>query len=547
MEKGVPKQGLKPVAIGNKGMVSSSHPAVTAVMVDVMKAGGNAVDAAVAGSLVQPVYEVHMTNHAGTVAFLYWDASTNRSYFMDACAELPKGLKPFSPNPYAPSSAACIPGFIPGLADMLRRFGTKSWSELCEPAVKTARDGIIVTPWQYGYLHQTLAYRTYYPTGRDFFTPEGFLPTAGEVWKTPSLSLTLERLMIEGPEYFTKGGWAKKFVEEGNKLGWDVRLEDLAGYQPEWLEPLSFKHGEDTIVGMPPPQRGGLYTALILGILRCFNLREMGHYSKSADSLKLIAWVLARAHGEKNLMHDPKFYDVPVNTLLSSSYHKQLASLYSGVKPKIDLAPWMKINLSKSALNAGLPGVERRPHDSCELSVVDPQGNWVQMMNTGNGGGIPGLVVDGVECGGTAVSTGDVTGTGRFGVVVEPGARTRHAIASTLLLREGSPWLGIGSPGDCIFTVPETLINILEYGMDPYSAVDAPRFWPLGDDGTLEIENRIQRSVIEDLLSLGVIVRPAGTYDWRMGSMQLVYKNFKTGKLEGVADPRRLGIADGFS
>jgi gamma-glutamyltranspeptidase/glutathione hydrolase len=546
MKLDVPRQGQKRVAIGEKAMASSSHPAVTAVMLDVMRAGGNAVDAAVAGSLVQPVYEVHMTNHAGTVAFLYWDASSGRSYFMDACAELPRELGPFTPNPYSSSSAACIPGFIPGLADMLEKFGSKTWSELCEPAVKAARDGIIVTPWQYGYLHQTLNYRTYYPSGRDFFTPDGFLTTAGETWKTPALARTLERLMVEGPEYFTKGGWAKRFVEEGNNLGWEVRLEDVASYEPEWLQPLSFEHGDDTIIGMPPPQRGGLYTALIMGILSCFNLRERGHYTESAESLKLIAWALARAHGERGLMHDPEFYNIPVDVLLSKEYHKQLAALYPGVKPKIDLSPWMRLNLSKSVLHAGLGGQDRRPHDSCELSVVDPQGNWVQMMNTGNGGGIPGLVVDGVECGGTVVSTGDVTGTGRFGVVVEPGARTRHAIASTLLLRDGSPWLGVGSPGDCIFTVPETLVNILEYGLDPYSAVDAPRFWPLGEDGSLEIENRIPQAVVDGLLRLGVVVRPAGTYDWRMGSMQMVYRNLETGGLGGVADPRRLGVAEGF-
>jgi gamma-glutamyltranspeptidase/glutathione hydrolase len=104
------------------------------------------------------------------------------------------------------------------------------------------------------------------------------------------------------------------------------------------------------------------------------------------------------------------------------------------------------------------------------------------------------------------ISTRDVTGTGRFGTVVEPGARTRHAIASTMVLADGAPWMSLGSPGDCIFTIPVTLINILEYKMSPYDAVDAPRFWPLEEDGGLEIENRISRSVVDDLLHLGVVV-----------------------------------------
>jgi len=526
--------------------VSSSHPAVSNVMVEVLRKGGNAIDAAVAGSLVQPVYEPHMTNHAGTVAALIWDAEAGLGHFVDACAELPAGLRPFHPNPYATSSAACIPGFMPGLASMLDRFGSMSWKTLCEPAIKAAREGTVITSWEYGYFQSSLQYRTYFPSGRAFFTPDGFLVPAGERWMVPRLARTLERLGDEGPEYFTKGDWAKHLVEEGNRIGWAVTMDHMAGYEAEWGDPLRFKYRDEEIMGMPPPQRGALYTGLIMGTLDEFKLREMGHYTESAEALTLMAWVLARAHNEKGLMHDPKFYGVPSEILLSREYHEMLANLYRGSRPKIDLSGWLKLNLSKAQLHAGLPIEDRKPHDSCELSVVDSEGNWVEMMNTGNGGGVPGAVIDGVDCGGTAVTTGDVTGTGRFGTVVEPGARTRHAIASTMVLRDGAPWLALGSPGDCIFTVPLTLINILEYGMDPYSAVDAPRFWPLGDDGSLEIENRLPKTVVEDLLRRGVVVKPAGTYDWRMGSMQLVWRDREKGGYSGVADPRRLGEAAGL-
>jgi gamma-glutamyltranspeptidase/glutathione hydrolase len=186
-------------------------------------------------------------------------------------------------------------------------------------------------------------------------------------------------------------------------------------------------------------------------------------------------------------------------------------------------------------------------HDSCELSIVDKEGNWVEMMDTGNGGGIPGLVIDGVVNSGTLFRTSESqTGTGRFGWIVEPGARTRHAIANTLVLRDGEPWLVIGSPGDCIFTVPQALLNILEFGMDPYSAIDAPRFWPLGDDGTLEIENRIPDSVVKGLAKRGILIKPIGSYNWGVGSMQVVWRDKKTGLLGGAADPRRLGQASGF-
>ena len=139
MFEGLPVQGPKPVAKGRRAMVSSSHPAVTEVMIEVLRDGGNAMDAAIAGSLVQPVYEPHQTNYAGTVVTLYWDAETEKAYFVDASAELPEGLAPFRPNPHSSASAACIPGFVPGLASMLERFGTKPWRYLVEPAVKAAK------------------------------------------------------------------------------------------------------------------------------------------------------------------------------------------------------------------------------------------------------------------------------------------------------------------------------------------------------------------------------------------------------------------------
>ena len=140
-----PRQGPKKVVDGKHGVVSSSHPAISEIMIDVLRKGGNAVDAAVAASLAGPVYEPHMTTISGTVSFLYWDAESGKSFFMDASPILPKGLAPFCPHPYAPSTAAAIPGSSAGLKAMLERYGSKPWSELIQPAIKAARDGHKVT------------------------------------------------------------------------------------------------------------------------------------------------------------------------------------------------------------------------------------------------------------------------------------------------------------------------------------------------------------------------------------------------------------------
>jgi gamma-glutamyltranspeptidase/glutathione hydrolase len=262
----------------------------------------------------------------------------------------------------------------------------------------------------------------------------------------------------------------------------------------------------------------------------------MGHYTESAESLALIAWVLRRAHFEKELIHDLEYYNVPTQTLLSKDYLKNIAKIWRESRPKTNLSEYLRLTHGEAALVAGLPSFPKKVNDSCELSVVDKYGNWVEMMETG-GGGIPGVVVDGVP--------GSSIGWERY-AVVEPGGRTQHAIANTFILQNGKPWMAIGSPGDCIFTVPEVLLNILEYNMDPYTAADMPRFWPLADDYTIEVENRISPSVVKGLQELGILVRSLGTYHWPMGSMQIVWHDAKSDLYCGAADPRRLGLAEGY-
>ena len=534
-----PRQGPKEVVRGKNGVVSSSHPAVSEIMINVLKKGGNAVDAAVAGSLAGPVYESHMTTISGTVSFLIWDAETERSYYMDASPTLPEGLAPFCPHPYSPTTAAAIPGSPAGYKAMLERFGTMPWSELVQPAAKAAREGHIVTSWEYALLYggtggraSSLEGRTFFPSARKHYTPDGFQIPAGMLWRQPALAHTLEASANGGPDYFLSGHWAERLVEEANSLGWMISLEDVASYEPIWVEPTHTSYKENMVVGIPPPQRGGFYTGFLLGVLENFDLSD--HYTESAETLALIAWTLRRAHLDRNLIHDPDYYDTPLETLLSHEYHKVIADLWKKSRPRQDLARYLELTHSKAAHSGSLPSTGHVPHDSCELSIVDQYGNWVQMMETG-GGGIPGVVVDGVP--------GSGIGWERY-AMVEPGGRTQHAIANTLVLRDGQPWMGIGSPGDCIFTVPEVLVSILGFGWEPYKAIDAPRFWPLMDDWTLEVENRISLDVVKGLKRMGIMPRPLGEYHWPMGSMQAVWR--ENGALMGTADPRRLGVALGY-
>jgi gamma-glutamyltranspeptidase/glutathione hydrolase len=550
------KTGPKPVAQGQKAVCSSSHPAVTNAMLEVMRLGGNAVDAAIAGCLVQAVVEPHMTNHAGSIQFLFWEAASGRAYQLNGTGTLVPGLAPFRPVPpigirfasqeHAP--CACIPGFMPALGEMHRRFGTRPWSELCAPAVDWAEHGHPVSSFEYGVLTEELRFITYFPSGRGLFTPQGFLPEVGQVFHNPALAHTLRLCAEQGPQVFTEGEWAQHFVAEANRLGWPIGLQHMSANPPRWQEPLRYRYGEWEIVQFSPPERTGVFTAFVLGVLRQLDLPASGHYTQSAQALYWMAHALRRAHWELGLLYDPQDFDVPVDVWLSPDYQQQVAELIRRSQPKVDLSVHVRLTSGNPALEAaGLPtGGATQPHPpvgSCELSIVDPQGNWVQMMNTLQSGGIPGCVVDGVPMVGSharARLSDDIAGW------FAGSGRIKSIVGSTFVMSDGRPWLALGTPGNVYGTIPQVLSSILDYGMQPDEAADLPRMDPLRDDYVLEIESRLPAQVIAGLAQRGIQVRPLPMYDYNMGSFQICWRDHGDGELRSSADPRRAGKAGGF-
>lgn len=548
--------GPKPVIRGKQAVCSSSQPIVTETMLQVMRGGGNAADAAIAGSLVQAVVEPHMTNHAGSAAILYWDASSGKAYHLNGHGTLVPDMAPFRPVPpigirfAMPGSNPCaaIPGFMPALGELHRRFGSLPWADLCQPALEWARSGHPVTSFEYGVLQEELRFYTYFPSGRELFTPVGFLPEVGQTFATPALAETMRRLAEEGPEYFTHGDWARHFVAEANRLGWPISLHDMSAMPPRWQEPLRYFHRGQEIVQFGPPERTGVFTAFVLGVLSHFDLKLMGHYTESAETLYLMAHALRRAHWEVGLLYDPQSFEVPLEAMLSKEYLQRVAEILWHSRPKVDLTNHIGLTSGKPALaSAGLPtgeaGTPHQPGGSCELSLVDAQGNWLQMLNTLQGGGIPGVVVDGVPMVGSHVRTNmtaDMSGwfTG--------GGRYRSIIGSTMVLQDGQPWLALGTPGNVYGTIPQVLSSILDYGMEPYVAADHPRMDPLRDDYVLEMESRIPTRVAGGLAAMGIQLLSLPMYDYNMGSFQMCWRDAITGELNSCADPRRAGTAGGF-
>ena len=551
------KVGPKEVVRGMRAVCSSSQPSVSETMLEVMRAGGNAVDAAIAGCLLQAVIEPHMTNHAGTVSFLYWDAKTKAAYQLNGTGTFVPGLAPFRPVPpigirFASkelSPAACIPGFIPALGEIHQRFGSRTWGELCVPAINAAEKGHPVSSFEYGTLTEELSFYTYFPSGRELFTPDGFLPEVGEIFHNPALAKTLKNLSKEGPSYFTEGLWAKNFVKTANLMGWPITLEDMVRIPPRWQEPIHYSHGADEIYQYSPPERTGVFTAIVLGIMSNFDLKALGHYSQSAETLYLLAHALRRAHLDVGHLYDPEVFDVPVEQWLSPQYHSMLADIIWHSRPRKDLSEHIQLTAGNMALAAaGVPlgemGPAHSPGGSCELSIVDQDGNWVQMMNTLQSGGIPGIVVDGVPMVGSHARTNlqaDIAGW------FAGGGRIKSIAGSTIVTQAGQPWLALGSPGNVYGTIPQVLGSILDYQMDPYQAACLPRLDPLRDDYVIEIESRLPGTVVKDLAKMGIQVRPLPMYDYNMGSFQMSWCEPQSKVMNSSADPRRAGKAVGYS
>jgi gamma-glutamyltranspeptidase/glutathione hydrolase len=432
---------------------------------------------------------------------------------------------------------------MPGLKAMHERFGTKPWAELCRPAIHWATEGHPVNSFELLVLAQTYEFFLYTESGRKHFAPSGFLPEVGQRWPKPELAAALRRLAEEGPDYFISGGWAEHFVERANKLGWEITLDHMSAIPPRWGEPLRFVHRGYEIVQMAPPQRQGVYCALVLGILEHLDAASLGHYARSAETLYYLAHALRRAEFETGLLNDPEIFDVPTDVWLSADFQRQQAELLRRSKPTADLTRHVELVAPPNSLAAaGFHRDPQPPVGSCELSLVDPAGNWVQMMNTLQSGGIPGEVVDGVPMVGSHTQmnlrssiAGWFTGGGRM----------RCVLGHTFVLRDGKPWLSLGTPGNVHCTIPQVLANLLDFGMDPYDAIDAPRLLPLEDDYTLAIESRIPSETVAGMAKLGVRVKPLPAYDYHMGSFQMSWRD-ETGTLHSTADPRRAGKAAGF-
>jgi gamma-glutamyltranspeptidase/glutathione hydrolase len=543
-------QGTTSVVRNQRAVCSSDNAAVTNAMLRVLRDGGNAVDAAITGCLMQGTVEPFMTNHAGLVTALVYEAKTGTVYALDSQGTMPHDLPPFKPivginNAFASPGhepSACIPGFMPGLKALYERFGSKPWASLVEESIYWAEEGHYISTFEHTATMYGWELYTYFPEGRALFAPDGFARPVGSRFRNPELAQTLRRLAQEGPDDFITGRWAQRFVERANAMGWKIEAHHMTDVPPRWSDPVRYPHGGYDIVQLPLPQRTGVFCALVLGMLDFID----GAYdaADSAEAVYAMAHALRIAAQQCGFVNDPLIFETPLDVWLDRSFHAHLGNIVNRSRPRVDLSGHVEKTWGSQKLAAaGVSMKEKQPVGSCELAVVDADGNWVQMMNTLQSGGIPGQVVDGVPMVGSHASFGNMSAW--IDTWLAPGAKMRCVIGNTIAMKDGRPVFSLGTPGNPHWTVAQMLANIIDRKLEYVQAVEAPRMFGLGDDFSLTIESRLPASTRTKLTAMGVRLQSENAYDFHMGSFQMAWRE-PDGSLGACADLRRVGVAGGF-
>jgi gamma-glutamyltranspeptidase / glutathione hydrolase len=534
---GVPRAGQTITA--QNGVVVSANVLASAVGMEVLRAGGNAVDAAIATGLALAV--VHPTaGNVGGGGFMVIRFPDGRATAIDFREKAPLRAHPemfvdpatgeYSSQIHHNSHVAVgVPGTVAGFDYAHQQYGSAAWAGLVQPAVRLAADGFTMTPTLAASLRGVLPQMQRYPASVAAFSRDGTPYEAGAVWRQPDLARTLERIRDHRRDGFYRGETAALLVAEMQRGGGLIALEDLELYQPRERAPVRGSYRGYEIISMPPPSSGGVAMVQMLNILEGYDLGAMGH--NSAAYLHHLAEAMRLAYRDRaRFIADPDFVDVPVERLTSKEYA-------SSLRQRIDPAQARTSDVADLAL----------PDESDETthySVVDASGMAVSVTYTLEAGYGSKITVPGAgfllnnEMGDFNPRPGLTTEAGLIGTepnLARPEQRMVSSMTPTIIARDGELVAVIGSPGGrtIINTVMQVALNIIDHGMTLQQAVDARRMhhqW-LPDRISIE-QDAAPEAVLAALRGMGHEVRTVN----RQGSVHAIMA--AGGRLTGAPDRR---------
>lgn len=557
---GAPAYASRSPVIALKGAAATSQPLATQVALDVLKAGGSAVDAAIAANAALGLMEPTGNGIGGDLFALVWDPRTQKLHGLNAAGAAPRGLtlaqlqarlkarnEGALPKamPVAGSLSVTVPGTVGGWFALHERFGNLPMEEVLAPAIGYARDGFAVSPviadlWAMNFRRfgRNAALIEERGNAAALFLPEGRAPKAGEVFRNPDLAETLNLIAQGGEDAFYRGPIARTIDAYMKRIGGPLRYEDFAAYRPEWVEPVSTNYrGYD--VWQIPPSTQGVIVLEMLNILEGYDLKAMGF--DSADRLHVMTEAKKLAFADRaRFLADPAKTAVPAAGLIDKNYAAERRAL-------IDMT-----RAAPAEVDPGQPIFERA--DTIYLTVADESGMMVSLIQSNYAGMGSGLVPDGLgfmlQNRGAQFSL-DASHPNAYA----PGKRPFHTIIPGFVSRDGQPWLSFGVMGGGMQPQGQVqvLSNIIDFGMDVQLAGDAPRWRHMGgpdpgnaDEGeanTLFLERGYSTATIAELERRGHKIKIGGE---DVGGYQAILKNPQNGAYWAASEMRKDGQAGGY-
>jgi len=511
------------------GMVASAHALASQAGLDILRAGGNAVDAAVAAAFAIGVVEPNATGIGGEGTMVIYLAGTGKTIAIDYRSAAPKVTKYASSIPGTGHAAAAVPGTVAGLVLAQQKYGRLKLPAVVEPAAKLAERGFVVSSTLAGILVDNFEDIAKNEPLAKILCPGGLPAEAGGTLKNPDLAASLRAIAAGGADVFYKGSIADRIASEMAARGGFITKDDLASYRAIEREPVRGSYRGYDIVSAPPPV-GGLSVVEILQILDQMSVAKAPHFSPL--HIHLLAESMKRGFADFNaFVGDPEFTAVPTPYLLSREYAAKRAAEIDPARVSPTIAPAV---IGKD-----------EPPSTTSLSVVDRQGNMVALTQTLSDFFGAKVVVEGT---GILLNNEMKNFSARGPNVMAPGKRMRTTIAPTVVLRDGRPFATIGTPGGAriISTMTLLLSNLIDYGMGVQEAIEAPRFYARDTDKDLSIEARVSEATVKALTDLGYSVKKLGEYDLFFGGAQGIVIDRRTGLRIGGADPRRDGAVVGY-
>lgn len=569
---------MRPVIRGVRYAVSSMKAEATGAAVRILDAGGNAFDAAVAGQAVLALVAPDSNGLGSDAVLLVYDAKAKRVFSINAGGTAPRlatidwyekhngGEIPRSDG----LLSASLPGVIDAWYILLDRWGTMTFAQVLQPAIEVAARGFPISEGLARAIAQSKKIRKY-PTTMKVYFPGGRPPQPGEIFRNPDAARLLQKLVEAEQQHatesrraalraardrFYKGDIAQAMATFFEEKGGLYRYEDFASYAAKVETPVSIDYRGYRIYKNPSASQGPaeLFT---LNILETMDLKGMGHNTADYSHTSAEALKLAFADREKYL-GDMDFITIPYEGLLSEEYARERRRLIDPDRASLELRPGEPENFMKATepqerpLKINLDGEADHEGDTSYVAVVDKDRNMVSFEPSLHSRFGTGVVVGDLgfvfNCRGDYYSL--VRGEAN---ALEPGKRPRSTLQSTLVMKDGRPHMVLGSPGgdDQIMRTMQTLLNMIEFGMNVQEAIEAPRWstrsFPASPfphtmyPGDLQVEARIPDAVQQALQAKGHKLRVRA--DWSLGANAAIVVNLETGVLAGGVDPRTEGYA----